>query len=186
MQDNKQQLLGFLTRLKKAIDADVVGQPESLRKVLGFEVLEWDQLEGVPARFARRWRYNVPAMDAESRLFEKPGAGYSVGSLDPAYPDIYGFRAGNLNSVACVSPVEVEAILGRAPIQYTPVPMPLHGNLPQPNQPRWWATAYYYKADTKALLALSYLSTDAQPPLATCLWSLSVEIDKGLPDGYLK
>ncbi len=186
VQDNKQQLLGFLTRLKQAIDADVVGKPERLREVLGLEVLEWDQFEVSPLKLAQRWRYNVPAMDAQPLLFRSPDFGYGIGSLDPAYAYGYGLRVNNLATVACVSPDEADAIFGHAPLLYTSMPAPLHG-YPRPlDQPLWGATSHQYRTGTRLLLTLSFRATDARPPVATCLNGFVAGVGKarGLPPGY--
>ena len=186
VQDNKQQLIGFLTRLKQAIDADVVGKPEQLRAVLGLEVLEWYQFETKPTKLAQRWRYNVPAMDTEPLLLSKPNFVYSINQYRPDAPPRHYIRVSYLASVACIGLDEVNAVFGPAPVRFTPTPAPLHGNAPPPNQPAWLAAAYHYLAARQLLITLDFLTAGSRPPVATCLAGVSVlaGFDSGLPPGY--
>ncbi|WP_411878422.1 hypothetical protein [Polaromonas sp. YR568] len=44
MEDQKQQVISFLGRLKTALDLNVIGDPQRLQEVTGFEVLEWNTM----------------------------------------------------------------------------------------------------------------------------------------------
>ncbi|MGC1173553.1 hypothetical protein [Polaromonas sp.] len=183
LEDKKLQVLDFLGRLKVALDLNVIGDPQRLQAVTGFEVLEWDSMLGnLSHKVANRWRYNVPVMDqAEEMLVvtQLYRTGYRAADNTP-YAG--GMDIGGFPVVACITPANADRIFGKAHLDARMKARPLHG-LPWV-APFWDVNSYILNPVTGSLLTLTYHYEDEKSPRATCLKQLGIRFGVKPPVGY--
>lgn len=186
METKKEQVLGFLRRLKKALDLNVIGDPQCLQEVTGFEVLAWDYFVNSPEKLAMKWRYNVPALDQAPEMFSVEGE-YRTG-YSPAYSPAHGipYRGGigisGFPSVACISPADVDQIFGIARLDYKLKAKPTDDG--PWVAPFWETRSYLLNPSTESILTLNYNYEDEKKPRATCLKGLSIGYGGKPPIGY--
>lgn len=183
IEDKKDQILGFLGRLKVALDSNVIGDPQRLQAVTGFEVLEWDSMLGNPShKAANRWRYNVPVMDQTEEMLvvsQLYRTGYRAADNTP-YAG--GMDIGGFPVVACITLANADRIFGKAHLDARMKARPLHG-LPWV-APFWDVNSYILNPMTGSLLTLTYLYEDEKSPRATCLKQLGIRFGAKPPVGY--
>jgi hypothetical protein len=183
MDTKKQQVLDFLSRLKIALDLNVIGDPLRLQEITGFEVLEWNTMLTNPHyRTANRWRYNVPAMDQAPDMLSVTDlyrTGYRAADNSP-HPG--GLGIGGFPTVACISPGDIDQIFGHARLISQMKPKPFHDRAF--TAPFWDVNAYILNPKNGSLLTLSYNYEDESKPQATCLAQLGVSYGLKPPIGY--
>lgn len=183
MEDKKQQVLSFLGRLKTALDLNVIGDPQRLKEISGFEVLEWSTMLTDPYyRAASRWRFNVPPMDRAPEMLSVTNqyrTGYSPANKSP-YPG--GMGVGGFPTVACISPADMDQIFGVARLDARMRAPPLHD---RPwVAPFWDVNSYILNPQTGSLLTMTYHYEDEKKPKATCLAQLGIGYGLKPPAGY--
>ena len=178
-------MLGFLGRLKTALDLNVIGDPQRLQEITGFEVLEWDTMLGNPSyKAANRWRYNVPVLDQTPEMLslsvtQTYRTGYRAADNTP-YSG--GIDIGGFPLVVCIAPSDIDQIFGIARLDYKMNPVPLHG---RPwLDPFWNVHSYVLNSKTGSLLTLTYDYEDEKNPRATCLAGLGIRFGTKPPIGY--
>ncbi|MFS2035598.1 hypothetical protein ACEN8I_16370 [Polaromonas sp. CT11-55] len=183
MEVKKQQVLGFLGRLKIALDLNVIDDPRRLQEVTGFEVLEWSTMLKDPHyRAASRWRFNVVAMDQAPEMLSVTNeyrTGYSPADKS-SYPG--GMSVGGFPAVACITPADMDQIFGVARLDAQLRARP-HRDQPWV-APFWDVNAYIFSPINGSLLTLSYHYDDESKPKATCLAQLGIGYGLKPPAGY--
>lgn len=182
MENKKQQVLDFLGRLKTALDLNVIGDPQRLQEVTGFEVLEWREPTPWTAKYATRWRFNTPAMDQTLGMLAVSGV-YRTG-YRPAENTSYGggLDIGDFSTVTCISATDMNQIFGEAQIVSKMKAKPLH-DLPW-IAPFWDVNSYVLNSKTGSLLTLTYNYEDEKKPRPTCLVKLGIDYGLKPPIGY--
>lgn len=182
MEDQKQQVISFLGRLKTALDLNVIGDPRRLQEVTGFEVLEWKEATQWTPKYAERWRYNVPVMDQAPEMLgitDLYRTGYRPAD-NSSYPG--GIGIGGFPTIACISPANMNQIFGAAHLDAR---MRARPHFDQPwIAPFWDVNGYIPNSKTGSLLTLTYHYEDEKEPKATCLAQLGIAYGLKPPAGY--
>ncbi len=182
MEDKKQQILGFLGRLKTALDLNAIRDPQRLQEVTGFEVLEWSTMLTDPSyRSAQRWRYNISAMDQTPEMLAGAQLYRSGYGVSDKTSQMGGLSIGGFPEVTCVTPTEIDQIFGAARIEYRMRTKPYHGPWVAPFRD---ANSYLMDSKTQSLITFTYNYEDEKTPKATCLKELKVRFGAKPPAGY--